>query len=148
MMVSISVDRSAKAMARVMLPRLTPMTQVVYYDTYLAGLPFYLSSHRPLWLITHEKKKRTFLGNYYAIRKKTQPVSAWGSVILNFEEFGERWKTNEEPLLIIVKEKNLRRLVQDVGESPIRLGAADEYLLVSRRPAQTPGLDKLSKRIE
>ena len=148
MMVSISVDRSAKAMAQVMLPRLTPMTQVVYYDTYLAGLPFYLSSHRPLWLITHEKKKRTFLGNYYALRKKAQPVSAWGTVILNFEEFGERWKTNEEPLLIIVKEKNLRRLVQDVGESPIRLGAADEYLLVSRRPAQTPGLDKLSKRIE
>ncbi|MGH7797167.1 MAG: glycosyltransferase family 39 protein [Candidatus Binatia bacterium] len=148
MIISISPDRSAKAIAAKTLPRLTATTQVAYYDTYLAGLAFYLRSERPLWVVTHEKKKRTYLGNYYAVGKRADPVSAWGTVIIDFEEFRERWKTTKEPLLIIVKEKNLTRFVQQVGESPVRLGAADEYLLVSKRSAPLRGPDKLSKRAE
>jgi 4-amino-4-deoxy-L-arabinose transferase-like glycosyltransferase len=148
MMIPISADRSAKAMAQAALPRLTPATQIVFYDTYLAGLPFYLASERPLWLITHDQKKRTFLGNYYAVRQTTEPVSAWGTVILNFDEFRKRWDTDQQTLLIVVKEKNLARLAENVGTLPVRLAGVDEYLWVSKPAEQSHEVDKLSKRTE
>jgi hypothetical protein len=97
-------------------------------------------------LITHEKKKRTFLGNYYAIGKKAQ--SAWGTVILNFDEFSERWNSDPVDWLIIVKEKNLPRLIQNVGAPTIKLGAAGQYLLVSKRPEQRQEAEILSQRSE
>jgi 4-amino-4-deoxy-L-arabinose transferase-like glycosyltransferase len=131
-MVLISPDRSAKPVAEAIPPPLASAPQVVMYDTYLAGLPFYLQSERPLWLITHGRKKRTFLGNYYAIGKRADPLTPWGKAILDFDEFEEIWKTTELPLRIIVKEKNLPRLIKEVGESPSRLAAIDEYLLVSK----------------
>ena len=133
MMVAIAPERSAKAMAEVTRPKLTATTQVVQFDTYLVGLPFYLHSERPLWLITRDRKKRTFLGNYYAIGQKADPSTAWGQAILSFQEFQERWRNSKQPLLIIVKEKNLPRLAREVGESPLTHSAVDEYLLVSKR---------------
>jgi 4-amino-4-deoxy-L-arabinose transferase-like glycosyltransferase len=132
MMIAISADRSAKPLAQVVAPQLTPAAQLVQYDTHLAGLPFYLNVERPFWLITHERKKRTFLGNWYALGR-SQPARAWGTVILTFDEFGERWQTNSDPLLIVVKDKNLGRLIDNLGESPIKLGAADEYLVVANQ---------------
>ncbi|HEY5543974.1 MAG TPA: phospholipid carrier-dependent glycosyltransferase [Candidatus Binatia bacterium] len=145
---SISPDRSAKAIAAKILPRLTATTQVASYDTYLAGLPFYLRSERPLWVVTYERKKRSYLGNYYAVGNRKDPVSAWGTAIIDFEEFRERWNTTEKPLLIVVKEKNLTRFVQQVGQSPIRLGAADEYLLVTKPSAAPSRGPEVSKRTE
>jgi len=144
---SISSDRSAKAIAAKILPRLTATTQVASYDTYLAGLPFYLRSERPLWVVTYERKKRSYLGNYYELGKRADPVSAWGTAIIDFQEFRRRWNATEEPLLIVVKEKNLTRFVQQVGESPIRLEAAGEYLLVSKplTPSRGPELSKRSE---
>ena len=132
MMVQISPARSAEPIAAALMPRLTATTQVVLYDTYLAGIPFYLRSARPVWIITHERKKRTFLGNYYAIGKQADPVTPWGTALLDFEEFKQVWQTTQRPLLILVKEKNLRRFVENVGESPSRLAAVDEYLIVSK----------------
>ena len=132
LMILLSPDRSAKPVSEAISPRLAGASQVVMYDTYLAGLPFYLKSERPVWLITHGRKKRTFLGNYYAIGKQADPLTPWGTAILDFNEFKKIWKTTELPLRIIVKEKNLRRLTKEVGESPSRLAAIDEYLLVSK----------------
>jgi len=121
------------SVSTVKCPRpLASATQVAMYDTYLAGLSFYLRRERPVWLITHGRKKRTFLGNYYAIGKRADPLTPWGKAILDFDEFKKIWKTTELPLRIIVKEKNLRRLTKEVGESPSRLAAIDEYLLVSK----------------
>jgi hypothetical protein len=139
MITSISPDRSAKAIAAKILPRLTATTQVASYDTYLAGLPFYLRGGRPLWVVTYERKKRSYLGNYYELGKRSDPVSAWGTAIID---------ATEEPLLIVVKEKNLTRFVQQVGESPIRLAAADEYLLVTKRSAAPSLGPEVSKRTE
>ena len=130
MMMLVSPDRSAKPIADAINSRLTTATQVVLYDTYLAGMPFYLRSTRPVWLITHGHKTRTFLGNYYAIGKRTDPVTPWGKALLDFEEFKHIWHTTKQPLLIVVKEKNLPRFVENVGESPVQLAAVDEYLIV------------------
>jgi hypothetical protein len=132
MMIRISPNRSAKSLAEAIRPRLTNTTQVVLYDTYLAGTPFYLQSERPVWLVTYGRKKRTFLGNYYAIGKRADPLTPWGKAIIDFEEFKTIWQTAKQPLLIIVKEKNLSRLEKEVGESLARLAAADDYLVVAK----------------
>jgi 4-amino-4-deoxy-L-arabinose transferase-like glycosyltransferase len=131
-MILISPERSARPIAAATLPRLSAAMQVVFYDTYVAGMSFYLQSERPLWFITHAHKKRTLLGNYYAIGKRADPTTSWGKAILTFQEFQEYWKTTRQPLLIIVKEKNLARLASEVGEAPVKLAAVDEYLLVSK----------------
>jgi hypothetical protein len=52
--------------------------------------------------------------------------------MLDFDEFRARWKSAEDPLLIIVKEKNLPRLEENVGEPLHRLAAAAEYLVVAK----------------
>jgi hypothetical protein len=133
MMILISPERSAKAIAEAALPKLAASAQMVQYDTYLAGLPFYLRSERPVWLITREGKERTLLGNYYAIGKRQNPTTAWGQAIFNLEEFHEHWETTKQPLLIVLKEKNLRRFARNLGAAPVRLAAEDGYILVVKR---------------
>jgi hypothetical protein len=132
MMIAVAPDRSAQDIASKARQRVTPSTQVVFYDTYLAGMAFYLRTEQPIWLITNGKKKRTFLGNYYAFGKRADPVTQWGQAMLDFDEFRARWKSAENPLLIIVKEKNLPRLEENVGEPLHRLAAAAEYLVVAK----------------
>ena len=59
-------------------------------------------------------------------------ATPWGKAILDFAEFRERWKTTKHPLLAIAKEKNLQRLVGEVGETPKKLATVDEYVLVTK----------------
>ena len=132
-MVLIAPDRSAKLVAEKAMPLISPATQLVFYETHLAGMAFYLRSERPIWLVTHENKKRTFLGNYYVSAKITNPISRWGDAIFEYDEFRDKWQSTKQPLLVIVKEKNLRRLMETVGESPKILAAVDEYLLVTKQ---------------
>jgi 4-amino-4-deoxy-L-arabinose transferase-like glycosyltransferase len=132
MMIAIAPGRSAQTIVEKALPQITPPTQVVFYDAYLAGMAFYLRAEQPIWLITHGKK-RTFLGNYYAIGRREDPVTPWGKAIFDFAEFRQRWKMTKQPLLIILKEKNLERLAEDVGEAPKKLATSDEYVLVTKQ---------------
>jgi 4-amino-4-deoxy-L-arabinose transferase-like glycosyltransferase len=130
MMILISPERSAKAVAEATLPKLAAAAQVVQYDTYLAGLSFYLRSQRPVWLITRDGKERTLLGNYYAIGKRQAPTTPWGQAIFNLQEFHQLWETANQPLLVVLKEKNLRRFASNLGAAPVRLAAEDGYILV------------------
>lgn len=132
MMVLIAPARSAKEIAVKALSFLTPATQMVSYDTYAEGLPFYLKAEKPVWVVTHSKKKSTFLGNFYAITGRPEPISPLGEGLLTFEEFRDHWHSSDMPLVILVKEKNLRGLERLVGVVPKRVAAYDEYLIVSR----------------
>ena len=131
-MTLISSERSAKAVAAAAVPQIGESTQLVFYDTHVAGMGFYLRTERPIWLVTHGNKKRTFLGNYYTAGQRKDLTTRWGDTIFDFEEFREKWQTTKQPLLIVVKEKNLQRLTRNVGETPKRLSEIDEYLLVTR----------------
>ena len=51
MVIAIAPTRSAQALAEQVRSQLTTTTQVVFYDTYLAGMPFYLQTERPIWLL-------------------------------------------------------------------------------------------------
>jgi len=132
MMVLIAPARSAKAIAAKALPLLSPTTQMVSYDTYAEGLPFYLKIEKPLWVVTHSNKKRTFLGNFYAITGQPEPISRWGKALLSFDEFREIWQSSDTPMVILVKDKNLRGLERLVGAATKTIAADDEYLLVTR----------------
>ena len=132
MMVLIAPARSAKDIALQALPFLSATTQMVSYDTYSEALPFYLHAERPLWVVTHSNKKRTFLGNYYAITGQPEPTSRWGKALLTFDEFREVWQRSDTPLLVLVKDKNLRGLERTVGGALKQVAAYDEYLLVMR----------------
>ena len=131
-MILISGDRSAKAVAEKTVPQIHESTQLVFYDTHLAGMAFYLRADRPIWLVTHGNKKRTFLGNYYTIATRKHMITPWGDAIFDYDEFREKWQSARQPLLIIVKEKNLSRLTENIGEAPKPLAAVDEYLLVAK----------------
>jgi hypothetical protein len=95
-------------------------------------LAFYLKTEQPLWVVTHSKKKRTFLGNFYAITGQPDPISPLGKGLLTFEEFHDIWKSSDMPLVILLKDKNLRGLERLVGAGLKRAAAYDDYLIVTR----------------
>jgi len=132
-MISAAPDRSAKQTAMAVLSHLRSGEQVALFETYMSGLPFYLRAERPVWLITHESKKRTFLGNYYTIGKRHDPVTPWGKAIFNLDDFAKQWKTRRQPFLVILKDKNLNQLADTIGETPKPLARVTEYVLVSNR---------------
>lgn len=131
-MVAAAPFRSAKDLASKAATAIAPMTQLVFYDTYLAGMAFYLRTEQPIWVITHGKKKRTFLGNYYALSNRAEPVTRWGKSLLDFDEFARRWQTARQPILIFAKEKNLAHLVEQVGAIPRKVAAFDDYVVLAK----------------
>lgn len=132
MMIQIAPLRSAAGIAAKAQPLLTPTTQMVSYDTYLEGLPFYLKTEKPLWMVTHKNKKKTFLGNFYLVTQRPEPVTRWGKALMDFDDFTARWQNFDQPLVVLVKEKNLRALEQRVGTATKRLAADGEYMLITR----------------
>jgi len=132
-MVAISRDRSAEEIARAVGAQTDAETQVVLYDTYLTGMPFYLRAQRPVWIVTHANKKKTVLGNFYVATNRAWPDTRWGKALFDLDEFRQIWEKNDTPLLIIVKQKNISRMEKEIGASPRRLTAVDEYVLMSNR---------------
>jgi 4-amino-4-deoxy-L-arabinose transferase-like glycosyltransferase len=132
-MVAISRDRSAEEIARAVAAQTDAETQIVLYDTYLTGMPFYLSAQRPVWIVTHANKKKTVLGNFYVATNRAWPDTRWGKALFDLDEFRQIWEKNDTPLLIIVKQKNISRMEKEIGASPRRLTSVDEYVLMSNR---------------
>jgi hypothetical protein len=54
-------------------------------------------------------------------------------VVFSFNEFAAQWNRNDLVLRVFVKEKNLQRLIGDVGATPRSLAKHGEYLLVTNR---------------
>jgi len=131
-MFNASLQRSAKLVAQEARPLLTPETQVVVYDSYLAGLGFYLDSEKPLWVVTHSKKAGTFIGNYYVLGKRTSPGTRWGKALFEFDEFAARWRSAEQPLLVLAKAKNKVRLDQQVGAPTKVVASVHDYVWLVR----------------
>ena len=132
-MVAVSPDRSAEKIASAVAAHTDPETKVVLYDTYLTGMPFYLHAQRPVWIVTHANKKKTVLGNFYVATDRAWPDTRWGKALFDLDEFREVWERKDTPLLIIVKQKNISRMENEIGASPRRLTSVNEYVLMSNR---------------
>ncbi len=130
MMIATSLERSAEKVARAASSRMNSGTQIVFYDTYLAGMPFYLRAERPVWIVTHTRKKETVISKFNAAREQPEPNTPRGPAVFDFDEFGAIWKEMKVPMLVIVKEKNVRRLAQQIGMSPKELARVDGYVLI------------------
>jgi 4-amino-4-deoxy-L-arabinose transferase-like glycosyltransferase len=132
LMLAVSSVRSAKGLAERALSVITPTTQLVFYDTYLAGMPYYLRTEKPIWMVTHNRKRKTFLGNYYVLTDREEPITRWGKALLDFDEFRQRWRSAQQPMVIFLKEKNRQRLEQEVGVAVKSVGAFDEYIVLHK----------------
>lgn len=103
--------------------------QLVFYDTYLEGLAFYLRIERPAWLVQAPQRRSIMASNYLGARRPA-PAAGYGPVLLSFEEFAERWKNDKAGLLVLVKERNLPRLIEAIGSAPTEVARYAEYRVV------------------
>jgi 4-amino-4-deoxy-L-arabinose transferase-like glycosyltransferase len=131
LMVTASVDRSAKALAQTTAPFITRDSQMAIYDTYMPGLIFYLRLDRPIWIVA-SPGKTTLMGSPYVSTYRPDPVPGHGKIVFNFEEFSDAWKKANPPLLVFAKAKTLLRLESQLAEGTKKLAGVDEYILVSK----------------
>lgn len=111
--------------------------QLVFYDTYLESLPFYLRIERPAWLVQAPQRTSIMASNYLAARRPP-PAAGYGPVLLSFEEFAERWKRDKAGLLVLVRERNLPRLIQEIGSVPTEVARFAEYRVIMNSQFAAP----------
>ena len=130
---SSSFNRISKPLVQLATPFIEVQDQLVFYDNYLEGLPFYLRIEKPIWLV-QAGNRRTIMASNYLAAHRPAPAPGYGPVLLSYEEFAERWKTGKQTLRVFVRARHLDRLIRDIGAIPkkqrVELG---EYLLVSNR---------------
>jgi hypothetical protein len=125
-----SHTRSAKTLAERAIPFIRPQDQLVSYNVYLNGLPFYLSVERPIWVIWSGRSK-IIMQNIYVAQKQPAPAPGFGPVLFTFEEFAKKWKAAKEPLLVFSKQGQISRLLGQSGELPKELTRVGVFILVS-----------------
>jgi hypothetical protein len=129
-MAAASYFRASKPWAEAMAPLINREDQLVFYDGYVEGLPFYLRIDKPIWLV-RSREQENIIGSYYVAGQHPAPAAGFGQVVFSFQEFAERWKKNERPLKVFVREKNLDRLSSEIGSAPQLLMKVNDYLLVT-----------------
>jgi 4-amino-4-deoxy-L-arabinose transferase-like glycosyltransferase len=132
LMITVSSIRSAKPLAEAVRSLLNAESQVVIYDTYSAGLSFYLRSERPLWVVTQDKRKRNFLGNYYLLGGHSLPTTGWGKALFDFKEFAEQWRAARQPLLVLTKIKSRAQLEAQIGMATKVLASSGRYVWLTQ----------------
>jgi 4-amino-4-deoxy-L-arabinose transferase-like glycosyltransferase len=131
LMVRVSADRSSKSLAQKSLSFLTSDSQVVIFNTYISGLPFYLDVDRPIWVVAPERRD-TWMGSPYLSEQMRNPPSGHGKVLRTFDEFAQEWKKTKYPLLVFAKAKHIALLERQVGEATQQLASANDYVVVSK----------------
>jgi 4-amino-4-deoxy-L-arabinose transferase-like glycosyltransferase len=127
-MSTASLGRSAKLLADYARPFLTEQTQVALYDAYVGGLGFYLAIDRPLWVITEDRTKQTFIGNYYVLSKREDPQTRWGKVIFDAKKFAAHWRAGQQRLLVLSKLNKRARLEQQLGAQTKVVASVNDYV--------------------
>ena len=131
-----SLVRSAKLLADEARSLVTAQTQVVMYDAYFGGLGFYLGIERPSWVITENKKKHTFTGNYYVFRNGKELQTRWGKAIFDPKEFAAQWRAVQQPLLVLSKVNNKARLEKEVGEATKVVANVNDYVWLVKNQSE------------
>ena len=109
-----------------------PGDQLVIYDDFRSSLPFYLEIERPIWVVS-AKEDYSIMESYYLTEKRPQPAAVYGRALFPLEEFSEVWGTSDRKLLVLLREKNLRRLVGKNQKLPEIILRADDLVLVANR---------------
>ncbi|MGH7816678.1 MAG: hypothetical protein ACREOR_04760, partial [Candidatus Binatia bacterium] len=132
MSTQFSYRRSAKPAAEHFAKFISPTDRIVQYDGSLSGMPFYLRSRQPIWIVW-SGTKAIVMDNIYVAQKRPRPMAGYGKVLFTFSEFANEAQQTQQPLRIIVKTKNLSRLAKDDGVATKTLTEFGEYALVTTR---------------
>ena len=127
-----SFRRASKSLAKQVAPLGDSQDRLVFYNTYLEGIPFYLQIDKPIWLV-QDADKIDVLGSFYLGERRLTLPSGVDQVLFTFEEFAQQWRRNELLLRVFVNKKNLAALTRDVGASPRVLTQYEDYVLVTNR---------------
>jgi len=132
MAVPLSYERTAKQLAKNAAPFINAEHQLAFYDGYLTGLPFYLRTEQPIWVVW-SGKKTIIMRNIYVAQKQPPPDAGNGPVLFTFDEFTKEWKESKQPLLVFIKYKNISRLAESGAVTTKTLTKTDGYSLVTHR---------------
>lgn len=128
-----SFNRASKTLVQRSAPFIGAQDQIAFFDTYLEGVAFYLQVENPIWLVQAPERHSIMASNYLAARRPA-PAAGYGPVVLSNKEFAMRWKSGNQSLRVILKEKNLPRFMREVGSPAAKpLVFFDEYLMVANQ---------------
>ena len=127
-----SQTRSAKKLSEHVTPFISTSTQLVFYDGYLNGLPFYLKVEKPLWVVWSGHSD-IIMQNLYVAEQQPPAAGGFGQVLFTFDEFAKRWRANNESLLVFLKHKRLAILRAQLGDTFIEITRVGDYCLIMRR---------------
>jgi 4-amino-4-deoxy-L-arabinose transferase-like glycosyltransferase len=130
-MATASLRRASKSLAKQSASVIDREARLVFYGTYIEGIPFYLRIDKPIWLV-QAREKEDVMGSFYLGERRPAALGL-GQVLFTFEEFARQWKRNEIIFGVFIKEKNLIRLSSDIGASPRVLSRYNDYVLVTNR---------------
>jgi 4-amino-4-deoxy-L-arabinose transferase-like glycosyltransferase len=128
----ISLEISSTMLAEKLTSLIQRGDQLVTYDMFRSSLPFYLKIERPIWVVS-AKKDHSIMESYYVAEKLPQPAAVYGRALFPLEGFSEVWGTSDRKLLVLLREKNLRRLVGKNQKLPEIILRADDLVLVANR---------------
>jgi len=128
--IQVSYGRSAKTAAEHFAKFISPTDQLVHYDGSLTGMPFYLRSQKPIWIVW-SGTEAIVMDNIYIAQKQPAPAAGYGQVLYTYSEFAQATQQSQHPLRIIVKTKNLHRLWSHDGIATKTLTEYGEYSLVT-----------------
>ncbi|HUK42448.1 MAG TPA: hypothetical protein VLX11_15450, partial [Candidatus Acidoferrales bacterium] len=126
----VSQDNSSKLLAQQLASLIRPSDQLVMYDDFSSSLPFYLRIERPIWVVS-SKKDHSIIESYYVVEKRPQPAAVYGSALFPLEEFSQVWETSGRRLFVLLREKNLRRLVGQDRNLPEIIMRTNRFVLVT-----------------
>ena len=128
--IQVSYGRSAKLAAEHFAKFISPTNQLVHYDGSLTGMPFYLRTAKPIWIVW-SGTKTIVMDNIYVAQKQPPPALGYGQVLFTFREFAQAARQTKLPLRIIVKTNSLDRLAKNVALDIKTLTVFGEYSLVT-----------------
>ena len=128
--IQVSYHRSAKPAAQHFAKFIAPTDQLVHYDGSLTGMPFYLRTAKPIWIVWSGTRS-IVMDNIYVAQKQPPPALGYGQVLFTFREFAQAARQTKQPLRIIVKTKTLDRLAKDNALVIKTLTEFGEYSLVT-----------------
>jgi 4-amino-4-deoxy-L-arabinose transferase-like glycosyltransferase len=129
---TVSSIRSSKQLAEKAVPFIRAEDQVVLYEGYLPSLPFYLSIHRPIWMVWSGNKSKV-LGSDYVAKKRPEPFAGYGQVLFTYEEFAELWRTSKDRFVVFLDNGAVDRFELLIGSPPKILLEVGETVLVENK---------------
>ena len=127
-----SFRRVSKPLAQKIAPVFDSGARLVFYNSYLEGLPFYLRIDQPVWLV-QSREKDDVMGSFYLGEQRPRLWSRQEPVLYTFEEFAQQWNRPGLLLWVVITEKNLSGLTRMIRATPRVVGREQTYVLVTNR---------------